>query len=155
MNDFDLQIALDRLAEAMLPDDEIRQQKANAVVVSKDGGVHSRALSQSLPWYRADILIPGNAVAMSGAARSAFPQGGVIRHVSVFAGTAPGANPFNIRVNAGDDSQRFSLQTGVSSLMRGARIEVPPGSWLDIDVTQAGGAADITITLHYSPLPGG
>lgn len=155
MTDFDLQIALDRLAEAMLPDDELRQQKANAVVVSHDGGVHSRPLVQSLPWYRADVSIPGLATPGSAVVRVPFPQGATIRHISIFASTAPSAHSFNIRLNATGDSQRFSLQVGATSRMSVASVSVPDGSWLDIDVTQAGGAADITIALHYSPLPGG
>lgn len=155
MADFDLQIALDRLAEAMLPDEEVRQQKANAVVISHDGGVHSRPLVQSLPWYRADALIPGLAVAGSALSRVPFPQGAVIRHVSIFAGSAPSANSFNIRLSAGADSQRFSLQVGATARMSGASLAVPSGSWLDIDVTQGGGAEDVSITLHYSPNPGG
>lgn len=153
-SDFDLQIALDRLAEAWLPEDDLRQQKANAVVISHDGGVHSRPLVQSLPWYRADVSIPGAAVAENDVRRVAFPQGGIVRHISVHARTAPGTM-FNLTLRAGAESQRFSLQAGQKSTMHGANITVNPSSWLTIDVTNAGGAVDVEITLHYQPLTGG
>lgn len=155
MTDFDLQMSVAKLAEALLPDDEIRQQKANAVAIAKDGGVSSRSLVRSLPWYRADISIPGAAVAGSGVARVPFPQGATLRHISIFAGTAPGSGSYHIRVNAGSEQESFSLQPGASAGMNGFRMTVDPGIWVVIDVTQAGSAEDITITLHYSPLSGG
>lgn len=154
MPDFDLQIALDRLAEAMLPDDEMRQRKANAVVISPDGGVHSRALAASLPWYRVDVSIPGAAVAGSSVRRVPFPQGGRLRHISLYARTAP-TSEYIISVTAGAESQRFSLQAGVGSAMRAMNLAVNPGSWVIIDVMNAGGAADVEITLQYAVLAGG
>lgn len=153
--DFDLKIALDRLAESLLPDDEMHQQKANAVAIAKDGGVSPRSLASSLPWQRADVSIPGEAIAASGVARVPFPQGATLRHISIFAGTAPDSGSYHIRVNAGSDQESFSLQSGASVNVNGFRMTVDPGTWVVIDVTQAGGAEDITITLHYSPLSGG
>lgn len=154
MPDFDFQIALDRLAESLLPDEDIRQQKANAVVISHDGGVHSRPLIQSLPWYRADVSIPGAVSAGSAVLRIPFPQGATVRHVSVSTGTAP-LSTFNFRLVAGPESQSFGMQGGVSTMMRGVSIDVDAGSWLVIDVTSSGGAADVEITIHYTPNTGG
>lgn len=150
MNDFDLQMAAAKLAEALLPDDELRQQKANAVVISQDGGVHSRPLVQSLPWYRADVTIAGPVSTGTGVAMIPFPQGATVRHVSRFAATPPTSSSFNFRLNAGADSQSFSLQVGEASRMSGADIDIPPGGWLSLDVTQAGGVEDVTVTIHYT-----
>lgn len=150
MTDFDLQMSVAKLAEALLPDNELRQQRANAAVISPDGGVHSRALMQSLPWYRADVSIPGTVAAGSDVKRVPFPQGATIRHLSAHAHTAP-TGTFGLRLSAGTESQNFGLQAGQRTSMHGANLHVDAGAWLVIDVTSAGGAADIDLTVHYTP----
>lgn len=156
MADFDLQIALDRLAESLLPDDEMHQQKANAVAIAKDGGVSSRSLVRSLPWYRADVMLPGAVVADTNNVRLAFPQGAHLRHVAVSAREAPSGGPFAMRFSVtGGGEQRVSLQPGESTFMTGVSLPVPPGGWLSGSVTGANGVHDLLITVHYSPLSGG
>lgn len=150
MADFDLQMSVAKLSEALLPDDELRQQRANAAVISPDGGVHSRALMQSLPWYRADVSIPGAVATGSDVRRVAFPQGAAIRHVSVHAKTAP-TSTFNFRLVAGSETQNFSLHAGQRAAMIGSTMHVDAGAWLVIDVISAGGAVDIELTVHYTP----
>lgn len=150
MTDFDLQMTANKLAEVLLPAEELRQQRANAAVISPDGGVHSRALMQSLPWYRADVSIPGAVVAGSDVKRVPFPQGAAIRHVSVFAHTAP-TGMFGMRLSTGAESQNFSLQSGQRTSMHGANLHIDVNGWLVIDITSDGGAAGIDLTIHYTP----
>ena len=153
MDDLRLREALRPLAESISTRTQLESERMVKEGFRDDGLLDEGLIAQALPWQRADVVIPGAAVAMSGAARVAFPQGGVIRHVSISAGTAP-TSTYAITVAAGSESGSFSLQAGVAARMRSANIPVVPGTWAVINVTNAGGAADVAITLHYQPASG-
>ena len=150
MDDLRLREALRPLAESISTRRQLESERMFKEGFKDDGTLEANLITRALPWQRADVVIPGAAVAMSGAARVAFPQGGVIRHVSIFARTAPTAT-YAITITAGTDSGSYSLQAGVAARMRSANIPVVPGGWAVINVTNAGGAEDVTITLHYQP----
>ena len=150
MDDLRLREALRPLAESISTRGQLESERMLKEGFRDDGLLDEGLIAQSLPWQRADIVIPGAAVAMSAAARVPFPQGAVIRHVSISAGTAP-TSTYAITVAAGSESGSFSLQAGVTARMRSASIVVDPGSWVAINVTSAGGAEDVAITLHYQP----
>ena len=151
MDDLRLREALRPLAESISTRTQLESERMVKEGFRDDGLLDEGLIAQALPWQRADVVISGAAVAMSGAARIAFPQGGVIRHVSIFARTAP-SSTYQVTVQAGSDSQSFSLQSGQTVSVGGrASITVPPGAWVSINVTNAGGAADVAVTLHYQP----
>lgn len=138
---------------ALNPPSLISAKQRAESAIAPDNTVQRDAVDPVLPWQRADLLIPGEAVAMSNAARIAFPQGGAIRHVSISAQTAPSGN-YSIDLVAPTDSQSFSLQAGISSRMLPADIDVEANSWVSVNVINAGGAEDVFISIHYTPLGG-
>ena len=128
----------------------LEQGKATTVAIAPDGRVEFRALQASLPWYRADITIAGTAVNGVEVARVSFPQGASIRHISISARTAP-TGAYSLRLRAGANTQTFSLQPGTATGMTSLNLDVPASSWLMIDVTGSGGAANVDISIHYIP----
>lgn len=148
MPKFGLEVAIAKMIDDIIPDDVVRQERAVKGVVSEDATVLPEALA-NLPWQRADISIPGPAVVGNGVARAAFPQGAVIRHVSIFAKTAP-SGTYNATIVSPSGSESFSLQAGSQAGMEKMNLRVPNGGWVTVNVTSAGGAEDITLVLHYS-----
>lgn len=149
MPKFGLEVAIARMIDDIIPDDVVRQERAVKGVVADDATVLTDALAPSLPWQRADVHIPGPAVAASSVARVAFPQGALIRHISIFAGTAP-SGTYNATAVSVYGSESFSLQAGSQAGMERLKLRVPADDWVTINVTSAGGAADVTLVLHYS-----
>lgn len=149
MPKFGLEVAIARMIDDIIPDDVVRQERAVKGVVADDATVLTDALAPSLPWQRADVHIPGPAVAASSVARVAFPQGALIRRISIFAGTAP-SGTYNATAVSVYGSESFSLQAGSQAGMERLKLRVPAGGWVTINVTSAGGAADVTLVLHYS-----
>lgn len=149
MTDFDLQMSLAKLVESLLPDDELRQQRANASVISLDGRVLPSAVAGALPWQAHDGKIDGTVATGSNRMRWHFPQGGVIRQVSYDVRTAPSGGALEFTISGGSSTQTFSLQSGKTSDVANTGIVMSPGSWARVNILSANGAADLAVTLQY------
>lgn len=144
------------VAEAFLPDTVLTQERAVGGALNDDSTVRPDALTAALPWQRIDFRIPG--VAANGTSLGGIykvPQGGVIRHVSAHARIAPTTGPFTGRlVVNGVVEDSGSIQPGSTSITSSTTIPVPPGGIVALNVTSAGDAEDITISVFYSALGG-
>ena len=153
MSDRRLQEKFRGLAEALYPDDVLRQERAVSGALNADGTVRSDAITAALPWQRIDFLIVGAAV--PGASLGGIyelPQGGSIRRVSAHARMAPSTGPFTYRllVNGVDTGFSASIQPGGTSEKSGASITVPPGGIVTINVLEGGDAENITVSVFYT-----
>lgn len=141
------------LAEALYPDDVLRQERAVSGALNADGTVRTDAITAALPWQRLVYQIDG--VAVVGPSRGGIydlPHGGVIRSVRAHARTAPSSGPFTflLVVNGTATSYTASIQPGGTSETSGAHIAVPAGQTVTVNVLESGGAEDITISVFYA-----
>lgn len=137
------------IGEELYPEEIVRAARTTQRALSDDGRLTNFGM-EGLPWHRADISIPGTAVAMSAATRVVFPQGAHIRHIAIYARTAP-TGTYAIQVVSGTNSASASIQAGSNiGIASGVNLAVPPGAWAIINVTNAGGAEDVMVILHYA-----
>jgi hypothetical protein len=156
MADRKLTEAFRSVAEAMYPDTVLVQERAVGGALNDDSTVRPDALTAALPWQRLDFRLPG--VAATGTSLGGIyelPQGGRIRRISARARVAPSTAPFTGRlVVNGVVEDSGSIQPGSTSIASGASIAVPPGGVVTLNVTSAGEAEDITVSVFYSPAGG-
>lgn len=146
-----LEAAFRDVWEAAFGPDGPQQRRSVESVINPDHTVNPDALTPSLPWSRADVMLPGAVVVDANSVRLAFPQGGHVRHVALSARVAPSGGQFFLRLTApGGQEETFSMQPGSSTEMANANITLAPSSWLTGEVVEASGAEDITITIHYT-----
>lgn len=148
--DFELDAATRALAAEILPLEALRLQSNLRAAMHDDGSIDGRAVRTLTPWQRADMTFPGVAVTGSNIARIPFPQGANIRHICVTANTPPSGGNYHLQVVSGGAAQNVSLQSSVQSLMAPLKIKVEPQTWVQFGVMEAGGAADVFVTLHYT-----
>src|SRR5690606_20496201 len=81
-----------------------------------------------------------------------LPHGGVIRSVRAHARTAPSsvAITFLLVVNRTATAHTASIQPGATTESSGAHTAVPAGQTVTVNVLEAGGAEDITISVFYA-----
>lgn len=128
--------------------DTLEQSKASSAAISRDGHVFRDALP-NLGWYSYTDTIPGAVTSGANLLRWPFPQGGVIRRVSIDARSAPSGGNFEFTLTGGGTAESFSLQPGETFKMVPANIVMPAGSWARINVTSASGVNDVLIALQY------
>lgn len=139
------------VAEALLPDDVLAQERAVNGAIGRDATVRADALLPSLPWQRVDFQLTG-AVSVGASVGGIFdmPQGGTIERVVARARLAPSTGPFtaHLAVN-GTVREALSIRSGAHKVATGASIAMPPGSELTLNVTSDGGAANVTVSVFY------
>lgn len=135
------------VAEAVLPDSVLAQERAIRGMVNDDATLRPDALVAALPWAVRDVFLPGAVTTGTDVIRLAMPQGAIIRHVGIAAGTAPGEGGFIIRFSPGSDT--FSLPGGQSAVASGTTISVPPSAFLGISILRVSDAENVTISIHY------
>lgn len=140
------------VATAVLPDDVLRQERAVRSAINTDSTINTDAVLPSLPWQRVDFDLPGPVVTgvAQGGIRS-FPQGGVIQRIEAHARVAPTAGPFTFRLVVDGTATDYagSIQQGSFDVQSGTSITVPHGSIVTVNVTAAGDAEGVTITLFH------
>lgn len=153
MPDRRLQEKFRGLAEALYPDDVLRQERAVSGALNADGTVRTDAITAALPWQRIDFLIVGTAVpGTSPGGIYELPQGGTIRRISAHARVAPDTDPFTYRLLVNGVASGFSasIQPGATSERSGASIAVPVGGVVTLNVTSSGDAENITVSVFYT-----
>jgi len=138
------------VAEALLPDTVLTQERAVGGALNPDSTWRPDAIVTALPWQRADVPIPGTVAPGPATIQIPFPQGAQIRHVGLSARVAPSGGQFLFRLSVDGASETFSLQPGTGRVAAGASLTVPPIGWLVGDVLTAGGVQDVLISLHYT-----
>lgn len=138
------------LAETLVPDVVLEQERAVRGAIGHDGAVRPDAIVTALPWQRADVMLPGAVITSPPDVAVPFPQGADARHIALSARVAPSSGPLTLRFAAASASETVSLQPGEASVMAGVRIAVPPGGWMAASVQSAGGAEDVSISIHYT-----
>lgn len=137
------------VASAVHPDAELRQRRAAEVAINGDGTINEEAVVNVLPWQRIDFHLAGEVV--TGPRRGGLftlPQGARVRHIAA-ASRDPVASTFTATITLGPISEVISIPSGESANATGVDVAVPPGSWASLDVTSAGDAEDVTVTVHY------
>jgi hypothetical protein len=152
MADRRLTEAFRSVAEAFLPDTVLTQERAVGGALNDDSTVRPDAITAALPWQRLDFRLPG--VVTTGTSLGGIyklPQGGTIRHISAHARVAPTTGPFTGRlVVNGVVEDSGSIQPGATSITSSAIIPVPPGGIVTLNVTSAGNAEDVTVSVFHS-----
>lgn len=140
------------VASAIRPDDELRHLRAVQVAVNGDGTIPTEAVIQAFPWQRIDFRLPGAVTTGSSLGGIYdFPQGARIHRISAHARVGPSSGPFTGRLAVnGVVEDSGSIQPGETTFATGASITVPPGGIVTLNVTSAGDAEDVTVSVFYS-----
>ena len=138
------------LAEALLPDRVLSQERSVSGAINDDATVRPESLTAALPWQVRDAVLPGEIVTGANVRRFAMPQGARIRHVALSAGTPPAGDSFVIHITAGSRTESISLPAGQATMATGLNIPVDPGVFVGISVMRTSGAEDVTISIHYT-----
>lgn len=153
MTDRRLEATSRRVAEAILPDAVLARERATSGVISPDSTIRPDAIVNALPWQVERVQFNGAAV--TGTSLGGiydFPQGGRIRRISAYARVAPTTGPFTFRlvINGVPTDFAASIQPGTTAAPpSGENITVPPGGVVTLNVTSAGGAEDVTVSVFY------
>lgn len=141
------------LAEALLPDRVLAQERAVGGAINADGTIPTEALTASLPWQRLAWYLEPVVFGTNAGAEHDMPQGGVIRLLRIRAKTPPTTGACTIRVTTGSGSEMVSIAAGESTgASPGLSLTVPPGGVVRIDVASGGGADGVTVTAFYGGL---
>lgn len=139
------------VASSIRTDEELRHLRASTVAINGDGTVNASSIINVLPWQRIDFQLPG-AVAVGSWLGGIFavPQGARIRHIAAYTRIAPSGDAFTATLLFGSTTETISIPQGEFGNATGASIDVPPGGSVRMNVTSAGGAEDVTVSLHYN-----
>lgn len=148
-----MDIAYAELAETLETKEKIAQDRANASAIRQDGRVEVSSLSDALLVQRVDFHIAGSAVNGTNVAQQfEVFQAGKLRKIVAHAKTAPSSAEFTAILTSGATViENVSISNGqVRGSSNGHLQEIPGGGPLRINVTSAGGAANVTISVFYS-----
>lgn len=149
MVDRELQAIRRPAIKALLPDEVMKQERANRSVVQQDNSLSPQALSASLPWASRDVRIDG-AMPAGVAFSLAYPQACVIRRWEIRAGTAPTSDAvITLQVN-GANMSSLALPTGTTTAGTNERVAVPAGAVVSFNSNILSGAADAIVTVFTS-----
>lgn len=155
MDDSEFRDSLRPLARTIVDPDERRAQANVHAAFGGDGTLKRSALRPSLPPLMLTWYLPGAVTAGANVERE-IPLAGDLRvtHLAMRAKTSPTTAPLIARLTAnGTEVQQVAIQpgqaSGVSSVYADTGRRVA-GDVLQVDITSAGGAADVTITATYT-----
>ena len=136
--------------------DAPKRERAMRQAFRTDGKLRPDALTAALPWMRLDALVPGApALGPLPVVAWRFPQPCTIHRLDALCTTVPtGTFGVWLTVN-GADAENVAISAGQSSGTSGAAIAVPAGGIVRWRVSSIGGAADLTLTIHYTITQGG
>lgn len=153
MPDRRLQEKFRGLAEALYPDDVLRQERAVAGALNADGTVRTDAITAALPWQRIDFHVSGPVIlGTSPGGIYELPQGGIIHRVSAHARIAPSSGPctYRLLVNGVATDYSASIQEGsTKEISGGVHIVVPAGGIVTMNVMADGAAEGLTVSVFY------
>lgn len=149
MVDRELQSIRRAAVRAALPDDLIRQERANKAVVQQDHSLSSQALSASLPWAARDIRLPG-ALGVGTAFTISYPQACTLRRWEIHPGVvATTSTSITLQVDGVNRSSLY-LPAGASTTGSNERITIPAGAMVAVTVSGVGGSQDSLFSLFTS-----
>lgn len=145
--------AFAQVARAVLPDSELRQQRAVRAAVSSDGSIVVGALVPVLPLQTVAWWLPGASSGYTGTNISTelrLPQAVRVRRIDALAKVAPGSQALILRLTAsGASVGTVAVSVGQSSGVSVLDAQVAAGSVLRLEMLQTGGS-NISVSVAYA-----
>lgn len=132
----------------MRPPTELQHVRATRHAVDDDGGVAPEALRQALPWQPRDFSVSGAvSTGVDVAQQYRVRQPMKIVYLDAAVKTAPSGGALVMSV-AGEN---ISIAAGQTTGTSPANRAIPAGTLLALTVSNASGAADLTVTVWLVP----
>lgn len=150
----------DRLVEILTPAfrdvrpaGELATLRGVREAVTEGGEIKPGALLSALPWQPRDFSVNGTVpVRVNAAQQYRVRQASRLVYLDALVKTAPSRGPLTIRVRAGGrELENVSIPAGRTEGTSTANAAIPAGSLLTLQVSEANGAADLTVTAWLVP----